>query len=75
MARTRAKYLDSLRGCADALSAGITGWLQRPHKITDPGWSEAVVDLLAAYMVGNGATVQQAPVETRATRVLAPVKP
>jgi len=51
----------------------FTGWLQRPHKITDPVLYETVVDLLAAYMVGNGATVTAA--RDWATRVLAPVKP
>ena len=50
----------------------FTGWLQRPHKITDPVPYETVVDLLAAYMVGNGATVTAA--RDWATRVLAPVK-
>ena len=51
----------------------FTGWLQRPHKITNPVPYEAVVDLLVAYMVGNGATVTAA--RDWATRVLAPVKP
>ena len=51
----------------------FTGWLQRPHKITDPIPYEAVVNLVSAYMVGNGATVTAA--RDGAIRVLAPVKP
>jgi len=44
----------------------------RKPSITDPISYEAVVDLLSAYMVGNGATVTAA--RDWATRVLAPVK-